>query len=408
VKIAIAVQGRFHAFHLARALLERGCDVTVLTNYPKWGAARFGLPVDRIRSFWPHGVLTRVLGRLEARSAWRGSEAWLHAMFGRWTARQLTSERWDVVHPWSGVAEESLRSLNGTRTVCLLMRGSAHIRTQAQLLMEEEERTGVPQDQPSRWRIAREEREYALADGIVVLSTFAYRTFISQGVPAEKLHLIPLGASLQKFRPVPEIVRARQRRLLTGGPLRVLYVGAMSFRKGLRDLARVVKALGTERFAFQFVGPQPLEARAVLAELRADVTLRSKQPEDELPGVYAWGDVFIFPTIEDGFAIVLAQAAAAALPILTTTNCSGPDLLHEGESGWIVPIREPEALAERLRWCNDHRSELARMVGRIHEHFQPRGWAEVASDFDAACRRGVHQRPGAVASLRPRGTADHP
>ena len=400
MKIAIAVQGRFHAFHFARALLDRGCDVTVLTNYPKWAAARFGLPRDRVRSFWPHGVLTRAMGRLDPRLARYGGEAWLHTMFGRWTARQLASERWDVVHPWSGVAEESLRSLKGTRTLCLLMRGSAHIRTQAELLTEEEERTGVRQDHPSRWRIAREEREYALTDRIVVLSTFAYRTFISQGVHAEKLHIIPLGASLQKFRPTPEIVRARQRRLLGGGPLRVLYVGAMSLRKGLWDMARVVKVLGTEKFAFQFVGPQPLEAHAVLSELRADVTLRSKQPEAELPGVYAWGDVFLFPTIEDGFAVVLAQAAAAALPVLTTTNSSGLDLIREGENGWVVPIRAPEALVARLRWCSDHRDEVAAMVGRIYDRFRPRDWSAVAADFEAACLDGFAGAGQLVARAR--------
>ena len=405
MKIAIVVQGRFHAFHLARALLDRGSDVTVLTNYPKWAVARFGLPGDKVRSYWPNGVLTRLVSRLDPGSTWRGGEVWLHTMFGRWAARQLASDRWDVVHPWSGVAEESLRSLKGTRTLCLLMRGSAHIRTQAELLKEEEERTGVRQDRPSLWRIAREEREYSLADGIVVLSTFAHRTFISQGVPPEKLRFIPLGASLQTFRPAPEIVRGRQRRLLAGGPLRVLYVGTMSFQKGLWDMAQVVKALGTERFAFQFVGPQPPEARAVLSELRPAVTIISKQPEAELPGVYAWGDVFLFPTIQDGFAVVLAHATAAALPVLTTTNCSGPDLLREADSGWIVPIRNPEALAERLRWCDGHRSELATMVGRIHEHFHPRDWSDVATDFEAACQRGVHERPGVVMSTRPRGVA---
>jgi glycosyltransferase involved in cell wall biosynthesis len=404
VKIAIAVQGRFHAFDLARALLERGCDVTLLTNYPKWAAARYGLPGDKVRSFWPHGVLTRLVSRVDPSSRWRGGEAWLHTMFGRWTARQLSSERWDVVHPWSGVAEETLRSLEGTGTFCLLMRGSAHIRTQAKLLTEEEERTGVRQDRPSRWRIAREEREYGLTDGIAVLSTFAYSTFISQGVSAEKLHRIPLGTSLQKFGAAAETVRARQRRLLAGGPLRVLYVGAISFQKGLWDMATVVKALGTERFEFQFVGPQPLEARAALSELRAAITLRSKQPEAELARVYGWGDVFLFPTIQDGFAVVLAQANAAALPILTTTNCSGPDLLREGESGWIVSIRSPEALAERLRWCDQHRAELATMVRRIHENFRPRDWSDVAMDFEAACQRGVHNRHGVVVSAPPGGT----
>jgi glycosyltransferase involved in cell wall biosynthesis len=389
VKIAVAVQGRFHAFHLARALLERGCDVTVLTNYPKWAAARFGLPRGRVRSFWLHGVLSRAVEKLDRRSAWSGAEAWLHSLFGRWVARELESERWDVAHLWSGVAEESLGSLRGRGVLRLVMRGSSHIRTQARLLAEEEERTGIHQDRPSRWRIAREEREYALADRIVVLSTFARDTFIAEGVRSEKLALVPLGASLRSFRPSPEVVRARQRRLLGGGPLRVLYVGAMSFRKGLWDLAKVVQQVGTDRFAFQLVGPQPREARGVLSELRGAVTLRSKVPESELPGIYAEGDVFVFPTIEEGYAAVVAQAAAAALPVLTTTNCSGPDLVRQGENGWVVPVRAPGALAERLRWCSEHRSEVAAMVGRIYERFQPRDWSEVAADFEAACRQDL-------------------
>src|SRR5207249_261590 len=123
---------------------------------------------------------------------------------------------------WSGVAEESLRSLGATGALRLVMRGSSHIRAQARLLMEEEERTGIRQDRPSQWRIAREEREYALADRIIVLSSFARDTFIAEGVPAEKLALVPLGASLRRFRPPLEVVKARQRRLLEGGPLRVL------------------------------------------------------------------------------------------------------------------------------------------------------------------------------------------
>jgi glycosyltransferase involved in cell wall biosynthesis len=116
--------------------------------------------------------------------------------------------------------------------------------------------------------------------------------------------------------------------------------------------------------------------------------------------------VFLFPTIEDGFAMVLAQAAAAGLPVVTTANCAGPDLLREGETGWIVPIRSPEALAERLRWCDGHRPELAMMVARIHEQFQPRDWSDVAADLEAVCQRGVLERRRG--SVERRGTAGRP
>jgi glycosyltransferase involved in cell wall biosynthesis len=93
------------------------------------------------------------------------------------------------------------------------------------------------------------------------------------------------------------------------------------------------------------------------------VTLTPRQPQAYLPVVYGWGDLFVYPTVEDGYAVVLAQAAAAALPILTTTNCSGPDLVRPKQSGWIVPIRSPYALVERTRWCGGHRTALAAMSG---------------------------------------------
>jgi glycosyltransferase involved in cell wall biosynthesis len=93
----------------------------------------------------------------------------------------------------------------------------------------------------------------------------------------------------------------------------------------------------------------------------------------------------VFPTIEDGYAQVLAQAAASGLPILTTTNCSGPDLVREGENGWVFPIRSPEAVIERLLWCGTHRAELAAMTRRVYDEFRPREWSETATEFEELC-----------------------
>jgi glycosyltransferase involved in cell wall biosynthesis len=386
MKIAMVVHGRFHAFDLARAVIERGHVVALLTNYPAWAVERFGVPRRHVRSFWPHGVLARAAWRLREKYGALYPEAALHRLFGRWAAAQLSKERWDVMHLWSGVAEESLRAAATGCTLRLLMRGSAHIRAQARLLEEEERRTGAPQDRPSAWMIAREEREYALADTIAVLSTFARRTFLAEGVPSHRLGLLPLGARLSAFRPPREVVEARCRRILDGATLRVLYVGAISFQKGLWDLAAVVRELSASNFDFRLVGPRPAEAAAAVASLAGLATVVPRQPQAKLPDVYLWGDVFVFPTIQDGYATVLAQAAASALPILATTNCSGPDLIRDGENGWVVPIRSPEALIERLRWCDTHRQELADMVRRIYEKFQPRDWANVAADFEALCR----------------------
>jgi glycosyltransferase involved in cell wall biosynthesis len=234
--------------------------------------------------------------------------------------------------------------------------------------------------------IEREEKEYALAEQIVVLSRFTYDSFVSEKTPREKLHLLPLGADCRAFRPSRTTVEQRRQRILEGHRLRVLHVGATSFQKGMWDAAHIVRALGSERFEFKFVGAMPAETKSLVAELRGRAEFLPKQPQRELAGHYAWADVFIAPTLQDGFQIVLGQVGASALPVLTTTNGAGPDLVWEGKTGWVLPIRSAQAFIERLRWCEGHREELAAMVERLYTSYQPRDWADVASDFERICQ----------------------
>lgn len=381
LRIALVVHGRFHAFDLARALIRRGNDVTVLTNYPAWAAPRFGLRPEHLRTFPMHGLLGRLSLRLRLH---RRLERQLHELFGRWAAGQLARGTWDVIHPFTGIAEETLRQ--PSQAVRVIMRGSAHIRTQARLLAEEEARTGAPQDRPSPWMIAREEREYALAERVLVLSTFAWDSFVAEGFPAERLLMVPLGAEVEAFRPAPEAAQERYSRLRAGEPLRVLYVGAKSFQKGMWDLVSVVNSVDPTRFRFRLVGPDLPETAALLDSVRERIDNVEKQPHYRLVDQYAWADLFLFPTIQDGFAAVLAQANAAGLPILTTTNCAGPDLVRQGESGWVLPIRAPDAFRDRLEWCANHREELAQMAKHVYDDHRPRTWDDVARDFEMQVR----------------------
>jgi glycosyltransferase involved in cell wall biosynthesis len=413
VRIALVVQGRFHGFDLAKSLIARGHDVRVLTNYPAAIAARFGLPKASVRSFVWHGLLDRAALAAAGRLPTVYPERRLHELFGRWAAREVSRREFDVVHCWSGVSLELLSVPSLTATATLLMRGSSHIRTQDRLLREEERRVGVPMDRPSEWMIGRETDEYACADRIVVLSSFARRTFLEEGCDPEGLSVLPLGVDVDAFRATPAASDARTARILGGGRLRVLYVGALSFRKGLLDLVRAAELLRGEAVEFTLVGPRMAESEPLLATAGANVRVLPKRPQAELPAVYAAADLFVFPTIEDGFGMVLTQAKAAGLPILTTENCAGSDLVTDGRDGWIVPIRDAQALADRLRWCTAHRPALADMARTVEAADQPRSWDRVAEDFEViaadamrAKRRGVQVREGAVGATR-EGTRVH-
>ncbi len=387
------------------ALIAQGHDVTVFTNYPPRAAERFGLPMERVRSFVLHGVSDRVSMQVARRTSARYPEQWLHEWFGRWAAREVGTEEWDVIHCWSGVSEELLAAFRGRRAVTLLMRGSSHIRVQDALLREEESRSGQALDRPSRWMIERETREYALADHVLVLSSFARRTFLDEGEPAERVSMLPLGVDVSSFRITPAERDARVERILGSGPVRVLYVGAWSLRKGMMDLVHAARTLREEPFEFRLVGPAMAETSALLAGAPSSVKLMGKRPQHQLAADYAAADVFLFPTIEDGFGMVLTQAMAAGLPCVTTPNGAGPDFIDEGRNGWIVPIRQPDAIAERLRWFQANRGAMATMVKKLDGAGLTRDWSDVGRDFAAIGRELLAKKSSPrsqVATFRPR------
>jgi glycosyltransferase involved in cell wall biosynthesis len=380
MKIAVVVHGRFYGFDLARSLLARGHDAHVFTNYPVWAVKPFGIPAERVRSFWPHGVASRAFDRMGLRFRDLATP-FLHRAFSRWAMKAVRQETWDVINAFSGVAEDLFR---GTPEVpChLVVRGSAHIRRQRDILREESARTGVMLDSPCDWMVEREEREYRMCDRVVVLSRFAWQSFVEAGVPAGKLAMLPLGVDLRAFRPSHEVLAERRRRIQSGAPLRVIYTGNLSFRKGLYDFDKIVRAVDPRRFHFQVIGSVAPEVAKFAAELPSSVELVPHQPEAKLPQWYTGGDLFLFPTLEDGFAAVLTQACASGLPILATTNCGAPDFVRDGQNGWVLPIRDAGAFIDRLNWCDEHREEVAEMADRIYKDYHPRDWNDVAADFE--------------------------
>lgn len=398
LKIDIVVHGRFYAFDLARELLQLGHDVRVYTNYPKFVAKRFGIPPCHVRTIRWHGAMTRVLGKLGATGQPQHMESYLHRSFGKWAAGQVRNNA-DLIYVFSGVAEEILRLPRQKSSANnWVVRASAHIREQSRLLCEEERRSGQGIEKPSAWRVEREEREYGLADRIVVVSSFARESFIQHEVGPDRLMLHLLGVENDSFRAEPQAIEARCARILSGRPLKVLTVGSFTARKGGSDLASIATVLSPS-MNFQFVGDLPDELRGLREQSNGDIDFHPRVPQDKLVEFYEAADLFAFPTIEDGSPVVLNQAQAAGLPILTTTNCSGPDLVSEGVTGWVVPIRRPDALIDRLRWCDAHRSELVTMVRTIYESFKPRDWKDSAADLVQA----IH-RCGAQSSNRDAGT----
>ena len=169
--------------------------------------------------------------------------------------------------------------------------------------------------------IEREMAEYEAADAIAVPTRFAADTFTARGIPAAKLLVAPYGVDLQRFYPAP--ARAAE------GPVRILFVGRVGIRKGVPALLRAFAPLAGAA-ELHLVGPVEPDTKELLARLpSAGLTIHGAVPAERLPALYANADIFCLPSLEEGFPLVLLQAMASGLAVVTTPEAGAADILSD-------------------------------------------------------------------------------
>lgn len=355
MKVALSAPGRFHMFELARELHARQAFAGICTGYPRFKLRNEKLPKDKILTYpWvrtPY-VAFKWRDRLP-RQLVADWEAWIANSFDAWTSRHVPD--CDVFVGLSGSALHTGRRVQerGGRYIC--DRGSCHIRVQDGLLREEHEIWGMRFQGIDPRVIEREEAEYAQADAITTPSHFAWQTYVDQGISARRIHRLPYGVDLKRFEPVASPDPER---------FDVLFVGGMSLRKGVQYLVQAYQRLVHPAKSITFVGTP---SEALIEHLRRlklwpeDARVTGHVPQTELKHLMSKSHVMVLPSIEDGFGVVMAQAMACACPVIATEHTGARDLYDEGEAGFIVPIRDVDALTQRLQRLIDDPACRARL-----------------------------------------------
>ncbi len=348
--------GRFHHFHLARQLESFGLLERLWTGYPRWKLKdEPGIPPEKIMCFpWLHTVNMAwsripVIGR--SRRLHR-ELAWLaHETLDRRVARALTDQT--VLVALSGQGRASGRRARQLGGWHICDRGSSHIRFQDQILREEHRRWKVPYAGIDARVIAKEEAEYENADLITVPSGFAERSFLQMGTPANKMRRIPYGSRIERFRPIGE---PRQ------DDFEVLFVGQVCLRKGFFYLLDAFARLKHPRKRLRIVGSIDPSIENLLKTFPADsVDYLGNVPNTELAALYSTAHAFVLPSIEEGLAMVMAEAMACGCPVIASTHSGAEDLFTDGREGLIVPIRSSEAILHALQSLADQ-PEVARSL----------------------------------------------
>jgi starch synthase len=335
MKVCVGSPGRFHTFDLARQIARHGALQRLYTGYPR--SKVDGLPPERVRTLPWMTLAAHGAGRLGFQSIQRSLNWPLIKTFDSWLSRRL--EPCDVFHCLSsfGVASHRVaKARYGALTIC--DRGSSHIRFQDDILRDEYCKLGMPYRPIDPRVIERELTEYKECDIIFVPSHFVQRSFIEKGVAAEKLRVVPYGVDLEMFRPAEKDDKV----------FRIIYVGELSVRKGIHYLLEAASRFPEKEVEVWLIGAALPEARDLLTRYEGRFRHFGVIPRNDLYRFYSQGSVLVLASIEEGLALVQAQAMACGIPVIATTNTGAEDLFSDGVEGFIVPIRDVDAIAEKI------------------------------------------------------------
>ena len=340
MRVVQSVSGKFHHFHLARQLHRREMLTAIFSSYPRLKLQGEQLPPERIRTF-PCVHLLHLAG-MRYKSAYpqavRQMAHWDAVSFDAHVARHLPPCDVFVGISGSALSTGAVAQRRGARYVC--DRGSSHIRHQDQVLKQEFQRWGQEFNGIDPRNRAHEEAEYAAADAITVPSHFVRRTFLNQGVPAEKVHVVPYGADLSRFSPVA---------VPSSETFDVLFVGQVSFRKGIPYLLQAFEKFKHPHKTLTIVGSVQPDVQSYLQGKQFEnVTFVGIQPHARLKEIMSRSHVMVLPSLEEGLALVQGEAMACGCPIIATENAGAEDLFTDNVEGFIIPAGDPAAIIDRL------------------------------------------------------------
>jgi glycosyltransferase involved in cell wall biosynthesis len=248
------------------------------------------------------------------------------------------------------------------------------MRYQDGILSEEFRRWGVEVWPSQPDKIERAEIEYAQADVITVPSEFVRRSFIEMGVPEDKLRKIPYGVRLERFQKTAKPPR---------DSFDVLFAGTVSLRKGIPYLLEAFQRFRHSRKRLRIAGPVDLNMQSIFARFdMTGVEVLGRQPQAKLAELMSSSHVMVLPSIEEGLALVQGQALACGCPLISSLHSGGEDLFTDGVEGFLVPIRSPEAILDRLSQLADDPDLRNRMSEAAQQRVKSLGgWKHYGQSF---------------------------
>jgi glycosyltransferase involved in cell wall biosynthesis len=290
-------------------------------------------------------------------------------------------DKCDSVYAYEDGALETFLAARDRGFKCVYDLPIAYWQTSQRLLREEAERYSdweptLLGTRDSDEKLSRKTRELELADLVVCPSRFVLES-LPPGACAQKRCLIaPFGSpDVDLNNEVPR----------NSGRLRVLFAGALTQRKGLADLFAAMKLVDANQIELVVMGSL-LRPLSWYRDRLSKFIYEPPRPHGEVLRLMRSCDVFVLPSIVEGRALVQQEAMACGLPVIATKNAGADDAILDGETGFLVPIRSPSAIAEKIDWCAANRTLLSGMGIAASKRASEFTWRAYGENIVAAVR----------------------
>lgn len=351
-----------------------------LSKVFKWRAGLTFISVNRTTT----NSILFILQRMCARAHLHFQTRYLFAeLFDRYVARHLAKGA-DILFVESLIALHTMRKAKKLGMITILDRTNSHIQYQTDILKEEYEKLGLRFVFNSPTVIQKSLKEYEEADYIAVLSTFVKRTFLAKGIPERKLLLLPSGINLSIFQQVSK----------EDTVFRIIYCGLTCVKKGTHYLLEAFEQLSLPNAELWLIGGILDDIKPILIKYQGFYRSINYVAHSELYKYFSQGSVFVLPSLEEGLAKVIIEAMACGLPVIATTNTGAEDVVREGQDGFVIPIRDVDALKEKILFLYNNRNICEQMgqsaKERVKKNFSDDAYAKrIISAFNMVLNRRV-------------------
>jgi starch synthase len=363
--IILSHSGKQHSYYVAKALLDLGYLQKFFTSSYigsiwlqnlinsldlSFWSRRFqsGLGGHYVNSNWKYELEELVARKLKTNSKSVNELVYKRDIsFDLDISKRLLKKKYECFWGFQGSSLESLKVANKMQAHSICEMTIAHLPYAQRLLKEEA--TLHPEwaesidftSFPAHYEKRLVEEPYE-AKTVIAISDFLKTTLIDGGLDSRKIKVIPLGFDISAIRYVPSTVSLKNR------PLRLLYAGRITQRKGMKYLLQAIKSFSSRDVELHIIGNIHGTGKA-FSEYKDLYQFKPGVTQQVLFNMYADYDALVFPSVLEGFGLVTIEAMGAGLPVITTPNTNATELIVNGKNGFVVPIRDTNSIVDAIR-----------------------------------------------------------